>query len=107
VTVPLALDLAANTVDTERSIPSLSTDSAPQLDQDVPPSVPDHTMHHPSDTTIEDEINGLADKLAAFCFEHLEEDLQLGYGNNVIDMNADQDKFNDELQVRDSNAIRS
>ena len=64
-------------------------------------------MHHLSDTTIEDKVNGLADKLAALCFEHLEEDLQLGYGNDVIDMNADQDKFDDELWVRDSNAIRS
>jgi len=54
-----------------------------------------------------DTVDELADKLAAFCFEHLEEDLHLGYGNNAIDMNMDQGVFEEELQVRDSNVIRS
>jgi len=47
----------------------------------------------------------LADKLAAFCFECLEEDLHVGYENDVIEMSMDQDLFDEELQVRDSNAI--
>ncbi len=56
---------------------------------------------------IEDEIDRLADKLAVLCFEHLEGDLHAGYGNDVIDMSMDQDVFDEELRVRDSNAIRS
>jgi hypothetical protein len=34
-------------------------------------------MHHTPDIAIEDVINRLADDLAAFCFERLEEDVSL------------------------------
>jgi len=57
------------------------------LDQEVAQSVADLTMHTP-DITIEDAIDRLADKLAAFCLECLEEDLG-DHGNNVIDVNID------------------
>ena len=81
-------------MDTANSIASLA---APQFNQELALPV----------ITIEEEIDALADKLAAFCFEHLEEDLHVGYGNDVIEMSMDQDSFNEELRVRDSNAIRS
>ena len=93
---PLAEDIIANTVDMADSVASL----------EVAPSVVDLTMHSTSDVAIEDEINVLADKLAAFCFEHLEEDLQVGYGVDVVDTSMDQDAFDKELQVRDPNTIR-
>jgi hypothetical protein len=39
--------------------------------------------------------------LAAFCFERLEEDVSLGDNNNVIDVQIDQEVFEEELQVHE------
>jgi len=101
--VSSAADLAANTGDTLDSIVDLA---APHSDQEMAPSVTDPMVHRMSDSTIKGEINKLAEKLAVFCFEQLEEDLHLGYDNNVIDMNTDQDAFDEELQVSGLNATR-
>ncbi len=90
----MAADLGANPVEAVNSVAGVAV---PNLDQEVATS----------DITIEDEINRLADKLAAFCFERLEEDLHLGYVKDVVDMNMDQGAFDDELRVRDSNAMIS
>ena len=60
----------------------------------------DLTMRRTADNTIENAIDRLADELAAFCFEHLEEGVTSGDGNNVIDMNIDQEAFEEELRVR-------
>ncbi len=68
-------------------------------------SVEDLTMRRTPDNTIEDEVDRLADQLAAFCFEHLEEDGNSGDGNNVVN-NMDQETFEKELQVRYPKAIR-
>ena len=81
-------------MDTENSVASLA---APQFNQELALPV----------ITIKEEIDALADKLAAFCFERLEEDLHVGYGNDIIEMSMDQDSFDEELWVRDSNAIQS
>ena len=90
----MAADLGANPVEAVNSVAGVAV---PNLDQEVATS----------DITIEDEIDRLADKLAAFCFERLEEDLHLGYVKDVVDMNMDQGAFDDELRVRDSNAMIS
>ena len=66
----------------------------------------DLTMHRTSDIKIEDEIDGLTNKLAALCFERLEEDLRLGYGGDVMNMGIDQSAFDEELRVRVLTAIR-
>jgi hypothetical protein len=58
-------------------------------------------MHHTPDIAIEDMINRLADDLAAFCFEQLEEDVSLGDNNNIIDVHIDQEAFKEELRVCD------
>ena len=55
-------------------------------------------MHHTQDIMIKDMIDELADKLAAFCFEHLEEDLSSRDGDNVTG-NINQEAFEEELQV--------
>ena len=75
--------------------------------QEVALSGADLTTHHTSDIKIKDEIDGLTDKLAAFCFERLEEDLRLGYGGDVINMGIDQSAFDEELRVRVLTVIRS
>ena len=96
-------DLTANTADTADSVVDLT---APHSDQEMAPLVADPMVHRMSDSTIKGEIDTLAEKLAAFCFEQLEEDLHLGYENNVIDMNTDQDAFDEELQVSGPNVTR-
>jgi len=96
---------AANTADTADSVVDLA---APHSDQEMALLATDPTgmVHCMSDSMIKGEINKLAEKLAAFCFERLEEDLHLGYENNVIDMNMDQGAFDEELQVSGPNATR-
>lgn len=74
---------------------------SPAAHEEITQSVADLRMHCTPDTTIEETINELADKLAAFCFQHLEEDVCSGDGNNVIDHAA----FAEELQVRYSKVI--
>jgi hypothetical protein len=74
--------------------------AAPRSDQEVATSVAE-------DLTIEDEIDRLADKLSAFCFGRLEEDLHSGCVKDIVDMNMDQGAFDEELRVRDSNAMLS
>jgi hypothetical protein len=65
----------------------------------VAQSVTDLAMHHTPDIAIEDGVDRLADDLAALCFKHLEEDLNLSNKNNIIDMHIDQEAFEKELQV--------
>lgn len=62
-------------------------------------------MNCTPDAMIKDVVDKLADKLAVFCFEHFEEDLNSGGGT---DMNTGigQEVFEEELQVGYSKAIR-
>jgi hypothetical protein len=99
-------DLAATPLDLATELwaeNSLASLAEPQLDQEqeVAWSVTDLTVHHTPDIAIEDVIDRLADDLAAFCFEHLEEDVNLSNKNNVIDVHIDQEAFEEELRVRD------
>ena len=57
-------------------------------------------MQHTSDAALEDAIDSLTDKLAAFCFKHLEEVMNSIDANDVVDENTDQHVFEEELQVR-------
>jgi hypothetical protein len=103
-TAPTPADLAATPLDiaTElRPENTLASLSAPQSDQEVARSVADLTIHRISDITIEDAINRLADDLAAFCFGRLEEDVNSGNKNDVIDVQIDQELFDEEFRVRD------
>lgn len=79
---------------------------AASQDSEMAQSVEDSPMCCTPDNSIGDAINRLTDELAAFCFEQFEEDGNLGDGNNVADMNIDQEAFEEELQVRNLKAIR-
>jgi hypothetical protein len=99
-------DLAATPLDlaTElRAENSLASLAEPQLDQEqeVARLVTDLAVHRTPDIAIEDVIDRLADDLAAFCFERLEEDANLSNKNNVINVHIDQEAFEEELRVRD------
>jgi hypothetical protein len=82
----------------------------------VPPRAPDVvgnlvapqeiTQSVAPDATIEDTINRLAEKLVAFCFEHLEEDVNSGDGNDINEMDIVHEVLKEELRVRDSKTIR-
>lgn len=78
---------------------SIASPAALRLDEETTQSVIDPTENCAPDTTIEDEIDGLADKLAALCFERFEQGLNLGDGGNIVDMGFDQGAFEEELQV--------
>ena len=58
------------------------------------------------DATIEDTIDRLAEKLAAFCFEHLEEDVNPGDGNDADEMDIVHEVLEEELRVSNSKMIR-
>jgi len=58
------------------------------------------------DHTTKDMINRLAEKLVAFCFEYMEEDMNLGDRNDMNGLNIDHEAFEEELRVRDSKVIR-
>jgi hypothetical protein len=98
--VPLAADLAAIPLDNatgllaEKTIASIAS---PQSDQWAAQSVEDLTMHRMPDNTIEDTINRLANDLAAFCFECLEEDVNSGDNIGISGVHKDQEAFEEEL----------
>ena len=106
--VPSTVDRVEIPLDRGTVIPatdSLSDLATPQSDEELTRSVADPAMHHTSDISIGHAINELADKLAALCFEHLEEDLSSGDGDNVIG-NLDREAFEEEFRVRDFKVIR-
>ena len=99
-------DLAATPLDLATELQaenSLASLAEPQSDreQEVARSVTDPAVHRTPDIAIEDTIDRLADDLAAFCFERLEEDVNLGNKNDIIDVHIDQEAFEEELRVRD------
>jgi hypothetical protein len=93
------LDLATE-LQAENSLASLAEPQSDQ-EQEVARSVTDLAVHRTPDIVIEDAVNRLANDLAAFCFEHLEEDLNFGNKNDIIDVHIDQEAFEEELWVQD------
>jgi len=78
---------------------NIASPAALQLDEETAQSVADPTENRAPYTTIEDKIDGLANKLAALCFKCFEQGLNLGDGGNIVDMNFDQGAFDEELRV--------
>jgi len=85
-TAPLAAELTASLAESHS-------------DQEAAQPVADHPMQPTLDFALEDVVDRLADKLAAFCFEHLEEVVN-SVDVNGVDENTNQDEFEEELQVR-------
>jgi hypothetical protein len=104
VTAPSIADPATIPLNVGMVIPAADGLTNLESDTELAWSVTDLTMHHTQDIMIKDMIDELADKLAAFCFEHLEEDLSSRDGDNVTG-NINQEAFEEELQVWDSKAI--
>jgi hypothetical protein len=104
VTAPSTADSATIPLDVGMAIPAADSLANLESDTELAWSVTDLTMHHTQDIMIKDMIDELADKLAAFYFEHLEEDMSFGDGDNVTG-NINQKAFEEELWVQDSKAI--
>jgi len=63
--------------------------------------VPDCTVDVQPPAAIDAAIEQLAERLAAFCFEHLERTVNPIDGINGMDVDKDADTLAEELQVRD------
>jgi hypothetical protein len=62
--------------------------------------VHDPTLPRPdADTTFNDAIDHITEKLAALCLEHFEKNLDLSDGNGSADLNINAKALEDELRV--------
>ena len=91
-------------LDSERSTPdievvhSVASPRSEALAQSVPVPVPDRTVDVQPPVAIDDTIEQLAERLAAFCFERLERTVNSVDG---IDVDEDVGALAEELRVRD------